>query len=90
MSTAAHSAQHSRTFPRIPWAKIRNAPTRALARMKPVAVSARSAVLHVAGLGGLCTAAWGFDWRAGSAAVGVSLLVLEYLTDPKPRDGGGR
>jgi hypothetical protein len=90
MSVAAHSAPRERNLPRIPWTRIRQAPVQLLARMKPAVVSVRSAALHVGGLGALSTAAWGFDWRAGTAAVGVSLLVLEYLTHPEPDKAGGR
>lgn len=89
MTTAAHAAPRRRLpLPRIPWARIARTPSRVLAGMKRGAVTARSLTLHLGGLGGICTAAYGLDWRAGAAAIGVSLLVLEYLT--KPEDGGRR
>lgn len=84
MSMAAHAAPRRRPqLPRIPWARIARIPVCALAGMKRGAVTARSATLQVGGFGALCTAAYGLDWRAGAAAIGVSLLVLEYLTSPQ-------
>lgn len=46
---------------------------------------ARSATLHTAGLGFLCAAAFAVTLVAGLAAVGVSCLVLEWLTAPTTR-----
>lgn len=42
----------------------------------------RAAVLVLGGFGALCVAAFIFSVIAGWAAVGVSLLVVEFLTNP--------
>jgi hypothetical protein len=85
MSIAAHAAPRRRQLPRINTARLAKTTGRALARVKRGAVTVRSAVLQTAGLGALSTAAWGVDWRAGAAAAGLSLLLLEWLTGPGDR-----
>jgi hypothetical protein len=40
----------------------------------------RTTVLAVGGFAWIDVAAWGVDWRLGAAAIGVSGLVLEYLS----------
>lgn len=49
------------------------------ARTFPTWKRVRTAVMQWAAFGAGTVAAWGVDWRAGLAAVFVSLLVLEAL-----------
>ena len=58
----------------------------AAARLVVATSRARTAAMSVAGFGCLTMAAWTVSTSLGLAAAGVSLLVLEYLTN----DGGGR
>ena len=55
---------------------------RKLARSRLLTVAVARLVfrflLVVAGLGWLCVAAWGVDWRVGAACIGVSCLLLEW------------
>ncbi|MFF4479459.1 hypothetical protein ACFY1A_20905 [Streptomyces sp. NPDC001520] len=53
-------------------------------KLMPLWGQARTAVLTLAGFGGLTAAAWTVTPGLGLAAGGVSCLVLEYLTS----DGG--
>lgn len=54
-------------------------------KLAPLWTQARTAVLTVAGFGGLTASAWtGLGTWAGLAAGGLSCLVIEYLTS----DGG--
>lgn len=53
-------------------------------KLAPLWGQARTAVLTLAGFGGLTAAAWTVALPFGLAAGGVSCLVLEYLTS----DGG--
>lgn len=46
----------------------------------------RTTLLVLAGLAFLCAAAWSFHPIVGMVAVGVSLLLLEYLTAPSKPD----
>jgi len=48
-------------------------------RLRPV----RTALLILCGFAALCVAAFLFDLIAGFAAVGISLLVIEWLTQPE-------
>jgi hypothetical protein len=50
----------------------------------------RTVLLIVVGLGALVVSAWGFDWRAGTATLGVSCLLLEFLTGERPEQMGAR
>lgn len=50
-----------------------------LGRTLPTWKRARTAVMQWGAFGAGTVAAWGVDWRAGLAAVFVSLLVLEAL-----------
>lgn len=53
----------------------------------PTLRTLREVGLTVAGLGSLTAAAWRWNLIAGLAALGLSLLLLEWLTRPEP---GGR
>lgn len=55
--------------------------------MKRTIRTARAAALTVGGFGCLVAAAWTLHPVAGLAAAGVSLLLLEWLTQPS---GGNR
>jgi hypothetical protein len=58
----------------------------AAARLVVAIGRARTAAMSIAGFGCLTAAAWiTFGLGAGLAAVGASLLVLEYLADDGPR-----
>jgi len=48
-------------------------------RLRPV----RTALLILAGFAALCVAAFLFSAIVGFAAVGISLLVIEWLTQPE-------
>lgn len=45
-------------------------------------------VLALAALACFVVAAWGFDWRAGVAVLGVCLFVAEWRVSPDPPDDG--
>ena len=51
---------------------------------------ARAAILVLGGFGALCVAAFLFSIIAGWAAVGVSLLIVEFLTNPSTADAIAR
>lgn len=54
-------------------------------KLAPLWGQARTAVLTLAGFGGLTAAAWTVALPLGLAAGGVSCLVLEYLTSDTGR-----
>lgn len=62
---------------------------RGLARITPRLAALRTAVLSVAGFGCIDYAAWLWIHAAGYAAIGVSILAVEYLITSDSRRGGG-
>lgn len=52
-----------------------------LARHLPAPAVLRGALLRLAGLGSLVAAAWHWNLVAGLAALGISLLLLEWSGD---------
>lgn len=77
---AAYRAERADRRPRKPRTPLLVHAARAAARLVNAAAGARSTALTIAGFGTLDYAAFRFDEIAGWAAVGLSLLVVEWLT----------
>ncbi len=89
MTTAAHSRTTTRTGP-APWARWRAssaASVKSAARaLRSKAVNLRSAALQTGALSAITASAWTINLTCGLATLGVSLFVLELLTDQPAGD----
>lgn len=77
---AAYRAERATATPRKTRTPLLAHLGRAAGRVVTHAARARSAALTLSGMGALDYAAFRLDQIAGIAAIGVSLLVLEWLT----------
>jgi hypothetical protein len=82
--TGAYRQERAAARPRPPRTPLLVRAGRLTARLLPRARALRTAALSLAGFGCLDFAAWQFNHIAGWAAIGISVLLLEYLTS----DGG--
>lgn len=80
----AFREERAAAHPRRPRTPLLVRAARLAARTLPRARQIRTAVLSLTGFGCLDVAAWQFNHIAGWAAIGFSVLVLEYLAS----DGG--
>lgn len=82
--STAFRAERANRRPRRPRTPLLVRAGRLTARILPSLHALRTAVLSLTGLGCLTAAAWTVALPLGLAALGVSALVIEYLTS----DGG--
>lgn len=85
----AFAAERAAATPRAPRTPVLVHVGRAAAKLANHAAKLRTAAMSAAGLGCLDYAAFRFDTIAGWAAVGATLLLLEWLNTDDATDGDG-